>query len=454
MTSEPPRHYANFMTPSLAALSVTGRIRLNNEDSIGHWFPEQVEENALRGMLVVADGMGGHEAGEVASQLVVTQWIDYVSRLNAHTLTQSQIEPSLRYGVENLHRQVREHAQQTDKSGMGTTLVSALLYQSQLWIANVGDSPAYLFRNRELQVIYQTDNEVEQLVQEGILDADAIKTSPFRNRLLQAIGVDMNLDVHLQHCQVQDGDRLLLCSDGLTTHVTADEIAHVLNKLSHNQAAAEHLVQLANDRGGKDNISILLVTMQGGVVVPGPSLAAGLTRRFSLPRLGVFVIMALLIVALGALVRQYASSSPGLTKIPQDTHSQAVLASPPATFHLRYVEGRFQIETEPAALWEKGGELELGHQSYRGGWWSPPQPVPGVVEVQSFRLLRRTGFYEIEVRPPAQLFVNGQPYSDEIKSFFTVSETAVQRLGLYLDKGKRINFSIVKPDLIFQSVAF
>lgn len=224
----------------------TGRVRSNNEDNL------LVSER----LFAVADGMGGHSAGEVASQVAVDALrvafngdptidglVDAVRRANDAVLERADDDPEL--------------------SGMGTTLTAVALVPGadgeELVVVNVGDSRTYLLRQGELNQLTEDDSLVGQLVRDGRIEPAEARHHPQRNIITKALGLDGRLEVDpLQLIPVQ-GERLLLCSDGLTDEVGEDEIASLLRKHGDPQNAARALVDLANERGGGDNVTVVVI---------------------------------------------------------------------------------------------------------------------------------------------------------------------------------------------------
>lgn len=235
-----------------AGLTDVGRVRSNNQDSIGEFIQR---EPSLR-LLVVADGMGGHRGGEVASQMAV-------EAVRAAFQGGGDSPPEvLRAALERANQQVNE-ASQRDRSlnGMGTTCVAMLFGRGgQAWVAHVGDSRAYRLRGGQLTQLTDDHSIVGELVRMGRISAEEARTHPQRNEILRAIGTQETVAVDLEAVPVQPGDRFLLCSDGLYGMLTDAEIAEVLRGEGPNDAA-RILVDRANERGGVDNISVQIAVV-------------------------------------------------------------------------------------------------------------------------------------------------------------------------------------------------
>jgi protein phosphatase len=221
-----------------------GRKRSNNEDWLGTFQPEDARRLSTKGSLfLVADGMGGHKSGELASRRAV----DHVVRVYMDDPT-PDVAASLQHAVKSANATLYTTTQgQSDRRRSGTTLVAAVVRHDRLWIANVGDSRAYLLRNRELSQISQ-DHSWAAAGAEGV----------GRHVITRALGLRPEVEVDIYKHRLQSGDRILLCSDGLTTPVPEAEILAIARR-HPSQAAAERLVEKANERGGPDNVSVILI---------------------------------------------------------------------------------------------------------------------------------------------------------------------------------------------------
>lgn len=228
------------------AATDTGQVRSNNEDNL------LVSER----LFAVADGMGGHSAGEVASQVAIDAFraafngdptidglVDAVRRANDAVLAKADDDPEL--------------------SGMGTTLTAVALVPGndgdELVVVNVGDSRTYLLRQGELNQLTEDDSLVGQLVRDGRIDRREARLHPQRNIVTKALGLDRRLEVDPLQLIPVEGERLLLCSDGLSDEVDEDEIATILRQNTDPQNAARALVEIANERGGRDNVTVVVV---------------------------------------------------------------------------------------------------------------------------------------------------------------------------------------------------
>jgi serine/threonine protein phosphatase PrpC len=263
---------AALLDLQIVKLTDVGRLRPHNEDYLDYYVPPDPRQLERKGAIfVVADGMGGHQAGEVASQgavkLVIGQYYGDTTHdigtglvrafraANQHIYSQAQADPS--------------------KSGMGTTLVAAVILGRKVYLANVGDSRAYLINDKGISQITEDHSWVEEQVRAGLLSAEQAYRHPQRNLLTRALGSKPNVDVDLFEGELGEGDSLLLCTDGLTGRVEDSEIAAIVQEHPPEEAA-RLLVAQANERGGNDNISVLIVRNQPEVptvVAPIPATA-------------------------------------------------------------------------------------------------------------------------------------------------------------------------------------
>src|SRR5262245_31338535 len=235
----------------VAHLSDTGRIRHHNED----------RSLASPRVLVVADGMGGAKAGEVAAQMAV----DAVRRLVGPVH-----EGDVRGAVERANRAIRRLASDDpDKSGMGTTFTAAMLEDGRLDVVHVGDSRAYLWRDGKLRQLTEDHSVVAELLRRGSISPEDAETHPHRNVITRALGAEPEVTVDTFSEYLRDGDVVLLCSDGLSSYVSEEDIARALGDAVTLADAAKALVERANGAGGTDNVTVVLARV--GVVGHGAS---------------------------------------------------------------------------------------------------------------------------------------------------------------------------------------
>jgi serine/threonine protein phosphatase PrpC len=232
------------MNLRVGARTDVGRVREGNEDSYMVHEP----------LYAVADGMGGHQGGEVASKLA----LETLGRLALEDSRDTA--PNLADAVREANRAVLDKAS-TDPGlhGMGTTLTAVVAGGNRVFLAHVGDSRAYLLRDGHMDQLTEDHTVVEGLVREGRLTRQEAEIHPQRSILTRALGVDGEVEVEEKSQDVREGDRILLCSDGLTGMVPEQEIERILAELEDPQRAAEALVDAANDAGGQDNITAVVL---------------------------------------------------------------------------------------------------------------------------------------------------------------------------------------------------
>jgi protein phosphatase len=209
------------------------------------------------GLYLVADGMGGHQAGQVASEMAAEAAIRAVRALQGATVSPAE---KLRHAVACSNREIHAAAVRDDElTGMGTTLVAILAAEERMALAHVGDSRAYLLRAGRIRRLTDDHSVVGELLRrQQITEADA-REHPHRHVLTRALGVRENAVPDLAELTPQAGDRVLMCSDGLTAHLQDDEILAQVMDQDDPQLACEALVHTANQRGGVDNITVLIV---------------------------------------------------------------------------------------------------------------------------------------------------------------------------------------------------
>ncbi len=225
-----------------AGLTDVGRQRHTNEDRYFESPP----------LFAVADGMGGARAGEVASQIAVDEFAEQAD-------TTGSPEERLAAIVRSANRKIYELAQSDEsRAGMGTTLTAALVSDQEVSLGHVGDSRAYRFRDDELERLTQDHSLVEELMRMGKLSPEDAESDPRRSIITRALGPEPDVEVETCTYPARDGDVYLICSDGLTGMVPEERVAEILRARSSLEHAAKELVDDANARGGKDNITVLL----------------------------------------------------------------------------------------------------------------------------------------------------------------------------------------------------
>ncbi|HEV8265072.1 MAG TPA: Stp1/IreP family PP2C-type Ser/Thr phosphatase [Gemmatimonadales bacterium] len=254
-----------------------GRTRDHNEDrflvaDLGRRdasLQPQVRQHELgeRGSLfIVADGMGGAAAGELASEMATnTIFAHLVKTWNAEDeLTPQRFAYRLKEAVEVANSSIHAHAKaHPEVKGMGTTTTAAGVLGDHLYLTQVGDSRAYLIRHGEAHQLTKDQSLMQRLVEAGELTEEEAAQSERRNIILQALGPDPKVKVDLTHQEIRRGDILVLCSDGLSGQIKKEEIAEIVSNAPELGAACDKLVALANQRGGPDNITVVIARFDG-----------------------------------------------------------------------------------------------------------------------------------------------------------------------------------------------
>jgi serine/threonine protein phosphatase PrpC len=285
----------------IAKLTDVGRIRPHNEDYVDYYVPSDPRQQELRGdIFLIADGMGGHKAGEVASrgavEMVIAQY---------YGDTTLDIGTSLVRALRAANQHIYNQAQaDPEKAGMGTTLVVAVIHGRKVYLANVGDSRAYLINKKGISQITEDHSWVAEQVRAGLLSPEQAYRHPQRNLVTRALGSKPSVEVDLFEGELHEGDSLLLCTDGLTGRVEDSEIAAIVQEHPPKEAA-RLLVAQANERGGNDNISVLLVDgsrQPSSAAVPTPA-ASGKKPARPLPLIPILAgTVGLLVLALLAFL--------------------------------------------------------------------------------------------------------------------------------------------------------
>jgi PPM family protein phosphatase len=257
-------------------LSDVGLIRKNNEDSFLIATPTSDFANhnpaELNGimpengtMFIVADGMGGAQAGEVASRMAVdTVARNFINALNKKdSLDQQTLISALTETIQETNQLIfREGQKNSECNGMGTTLTAAMVYGTTIFFAQLGDSRAYLARKGVISQMTKDQSLVAQMVASGSLTPEEAKNHPQRNVILQALGIQSQVDVAISLAELRRGDQIVLCSDGLSGKVDAEEIKEFLERFEP-KAACQGLVRMARERGGEDNITVIVARFNG-----------------------------------------------------------------------------------------------------------------------------------------------------------------------------------------------
>ncbi len=275
-----------------------GRLRPHNEDYVDHYVPPDPQQRAKKGVIyLVADGMGGHQAGEVASRGAVEVVINEYYKDTGHDIGTSLVR-AFRAANQRIYDQAQADP---SKAGMGTTLVAAVLLGRKVYVANVGDSRAYLINRQGITQITEDHSWVDEQVRAGLLTYEQARRHPQRNLVTRALGSRPAVEVDLFEGEIGEGDTLLLCTDGLTGPVEDPEIAAIVREHPPEEAS-DLLVAQANERGGSDNVTLLLVSAPREPAVAPVPLAAEAEPARSFPLVPVLAGLAVVVIlALAAL---------------------------------------------------------------------------------------------------------------------------------------------------------
>lgn len=243
----------------IASCTDPGIVRAHNEDSIA--------ADAANGLVVLADGMGGYNAGEVASGIATTVITTETARALANLRLQQEQDRKLaterlvREQVLKANTSIYQAAQsQPQYAGMGTTLVMCLFYDNRVMIAHLGDSRVYRLRDDVFMQVTRDHSLLQEQIDSGLITREQAKHAQHKNLVTRALGIDPTVEPEIHDYDAKPGDVYLLCSDGLCDMVSDEDIGLTVQALGANlKLAAQQLVQMANDNGGRDNVSVILV---------------------------------------------------------------------------------------------------------------------------------------------------------------------------------------------------
>jgi serine/threonine protein phosphatase PrpC len=253
----------------VCAKTDVGRARQTNEDACsvteletGTLIDAEGEDRTVelgqKGILLaVSDGMGGHQAGEVASALV----LESLQRELAQD-AKGPLHKHLEDAVHRANRRVHNAARSAERHGMGATLTAVFIRGTEAFIAEVGDSRGYILRNGRLRQVTRDQSMVQMLVDQGVMTSQEARNAPGKNVILQAVGLNPDVRVAIGRLELRRGDRLLLCSDGVTNQINDDELREIMTK-SPPREACETMIALANERGGDDNETVIVADVLG-----------------------------------------------------------------------------------------------------------------------------------------------------------------------------------------------
>lgn len=231
-----------------------GRKRNINQDCV---YSCAVPIGSLPNLFIVADGMGGHKAGDYASAYAV-------NAIEREVDADENTEPGkiIMSAIECANAEIFEKAKEEDFAGMGTTVVVSTIIDSTLYVANVGDSRLYLIRD-DIKQITKDHSLVEEMVRAGEIKRDDARFHPDKNIITRAVGAEPNVLVDFFDESLEEGDVILMCSDGLSNMIGDDDIFNIIKKQKNVKDMADELVKVANHNGGKDNIGVVVVKFEG-----------------------------------------------------------------------------------------------------------------------------------------------------------------------------------------------
>ncbi|WAJ25882.1 Stp1/IreP family PP2C-type Ser/Thr phosphatase [Lacrimispora xylanolytica] len=238
------------------AMTDIGRVRNANQDYV---FASAESVGSLPNLFLVADGMGGHKAGDYASRYISEHLVEHIKQAE-----DSEIIPLLREGIEKVNQMLyQESRDKAELNGMGTTLVAAVIEDSSMYVANVGDSRLYLIRN-QLKQITKDHSYVEELVSLGQMERGSRDYREKKNIITRAVGTEEKLEIDFFEVSLEPGDYVLMCSDGLSNMLEDAEMEEIICSELELGEKAEKLITVANDNGGKDNIAVVLINPEIG----------------------------------------------------------------------------------------------------------------------------------------------------------------------------------------------
>ena len=244
----------------IGMLTDVGQVRTVDEDSIlaaDLSFGVNSESSKFL-LLAVADGMGGHAKGEEASKIALNA---IASAVIPDLLNNTSFTKILEKGIQNANQDILDYtAENPEASGMGTTSVCAVVKDNQIHLANVGDSRAYLVSDNEIRRVTKDHSYVQALVDEGEITEEQSREHPRKNEITRAVGIMPSIEVDTMKLTLGSDESLLLCCDGVIAHLTDEDIHKIINDSSDPQSACQKIVDTANERGGSDNISLIILS--------------------------------------------------------------------------------------------------------------------------------------------------------------------------------------------------
>ena len=233
------------------SMTEIGMCRKMNQD---YFYASEMPVGNLPNLFLVADGMGGHNAGEYASMHSIDTIVK-TAEMSLYTGPEEILENAIRKANQKL---IAKAVEDTSMWGMGTTVVAAVISDNRLYTANVGDSRLYLIRDHMIQIT-RDHSFVEEMVRRGEIDREAARNHPDKNIITRAVGAVEEIEIDFFRTELEPKDQILLCSDGLTNMIEDEEINRIIREQENLSAAAEELIRTANQNGGRDNITVIII---------------------------------------------------------------------------------------------------------------------------------------------------------------------------------------------------
>lgn len=241
------------------SLTDVGKKREKNED--GYFSAVNNYNGVDIGIFIVADGMGGYEKGEFASESAIKCvrkcLKDYIKDFDLKSISLKTVQHFIQSSIEFANLVIYENTQKG--KNMGTTMVLGIIYENNVIFGNVGDSRAYIIRDDQITQITKDNSYVQHLIEEGLISEQEARNHRDKNKITKAVGFEESINVDFYDLKIQKNDRILLCSDGLTSMVTDEKIKQIINSNDDIKISSHELLNEANNNGGKDNITITLV---------------------------------------------------------------------------------------------------------------------------------------------------------------------------------------------------
>lgn len=232
-----------------------GKLRPNNEDAF--FMPDNNEEPLV---FIVADGMGGHNGGEIASRIAVDEISSYLYNNKEKLYKEDEIKELIKEGFYFANKKILEKSYNDSECvGMGTTSTVAVIVQKKLFIGHIGDCRLYIIRNQSINQITKDHSLVWELMEQGKINFEEMKLHPMKHIITKALGIEEFSDPDILKVYLEKGDVILICSDGLTSMLSDSEIKDVVEKHKDPEEICKELVNFANEKGGYDNITVVTI---------------------------------------------------------------------------------------------------------------------------------------------------------------------------------------------------